>query len=71
MVNLVHGGRIPDDGGVIVRPVRHRVRLLRAKPGAKRPVHQIVPDAAVRNVTLTGRLAPAGSSSGGSPTRRL
>ena len=34
------GGDDPDapHGLVVVRPVRHRVRLLRAKPGAKRPV---------------------------------
>jgi hypothetical protein len=39
------GGDDPDapHGCVIVRPVRHRVRLLRAKPGAKRPV--LRPDA--------------------------
>ena len=34
------GGDDPDapHGCEVVRPVRHRVRLLRAKPGAKRPV---------------------------------
>ena len=43
---LRHGGGDDPDaphGRVVFRPVRHRVLLLRAKPGAKRPV--LVPDA--------------------------
>jgi hypothetical protein len=39
--DLRHGGGDDPDAPhscVVVRPVRRRVRLLRAKPGAKRPV---------------------------------
>ena len=48
---LTHGGGDDPDaphGLVVVRPVRHRVRLLRAKPGAKRPVR--APDAARKHL---------------------